>query len=137
MREEVIKGHKAVGGKAEGEALVSKDAICWLKTLDARGLVVESENNLYGESIAGRIFVFPTGKGSTAGSLKLYELAIDGYAPKAIVNTQADPVTLSGAILSKIPMVHKFDVDPTEVIETGDKVIVDGDAGMIKIVKLL
>jgi hypothetical protein len=135
MREEVIQGHKAVGGKAEGRALVSKDAICWLKTLNLKGEVVEKGNNLYGESVADSIFVYPTGKGSTSGSYKLYQLALEGHAPKAIVNVKADSVTLSGAILSKIPMVHKFDVDPTQVINTGDRVMVDGDAGTVTITR--
>jgi len=135
MREEVIQGHKAVGGKAEGRALVSRDAICWLKTLNLKGEVVEKGNDLYGESVADSIFVYPTGKGSTSGSYKLYQLALEGHAPKAIVNVKADSVTLSGAILSKIPMVHKFDVDPTQLINTGDRVMVDGDAGTVTITR--
>ena len=135
MKEIILKGHKGSRGKAEGQAMVSKQAICWLKTIDLNGLVVEKGNNLYGESIAGAILVFPTLKGSTSGSYKLYELALQGHAPKAIINTKADSVTLSGAILGDIPLVHKFDVEPTEVIETGDKVMVDGDTGTVTIMK--
>ena len=135
MKEVILRGHKGARGKAEGRAMVSKKAICWLKTVDLNGLVVEKENDLYGKNISGSILVFPTLKGSTSGSYKLYEMALVGSAPKAIINAKADSVTLSGAILSEIPLVHKFDVDPTEVIKTGDEIVVDGDTGTFTIMK--
>ena len=135
MREVLLRGHKVVGGKAEGRAVVSKEAICWLKTVNLDGLVIEQGHDLQGQNIAGAILVYPTAKGSTAGSLKLYEMALRGSAPKAIINAKADSVTLSAAILGNIPMIHKFDVDPTEVLQTGNEVMVDGDTGTVRIMK--
>ena len=135
MREVVIKGQKIMGGKAEGSALVSKDAICWLETLAPTGLVVEEGHDLQGKNVAGTVLVFPTGKGSTSGSYVICEMTRLGTAPKAILNTKAEAITMSGAILSDIPMVHSFDKDPTEIIETGDEVTVDGDTGTVRIKK--
>ena len=135
MKEILLKGHKIVGGKVEGRALVSKDPICFLKTVDLHGLGVEEGHALHGKSVAETILVYPTGKGSTAGSYKLYQMALDGTAPKAIINMKADSVTISGAFLGKIPMVHKFDTDPTEIIQTGDQVRVDGDTGTVTVIK--
>jgi uncharacterized protein len=34
-----------------------------------------------------------------------------------------------------IPKVTDFDRDPTEVIETGDHVVVDGDKGIVEVIK--
>jgi hypothetical protein len=35
----------------------------------------------------------------------------------------------------KVPTVTDFDRDPTEIIETGDHVLVDGDRGTVEITK--
>ena len=51
------------------------------------------------------------------------------------MNKTADPVTLSGAILGDIPLVHSVEKDPTSIIETGDIVAVDGDKGTVRIIK--
>ena len=134
MKEITIKGHKIVGGRVQGRALVSKDPVCFLKTIDPAGLGVEEGHALEGKSVTGTILVYPTGKGSTAASYKLYQMCLDGTAPKAIINAKADSVTISGAFLGNIPMVHMFDVDPTEVIQTGDEVNVDGDTGTVKVI---
>lgn len=135
MAEIILKGRKGAGGKTEGKAMVSRQAFCWFKTVDLEGNIIDERHELYGKNIAGTVFVFPTFRGSTAASLRLYEMAFKGSAPRAIINTTADTVTLSGAILGNIPLAHNFDTDPTEVIETGDMVSVDGDKGVVKITK--
>jgi len=133
MSEVVLRGRRIVGGKAEGHALVTKDRICFLATIETNGLVIEEGHDLYGKNVAGTILVFPSGKGSTSGSYRLYEMVLSGTAPKAILNIKADSVMVSGAILGNIPMLHKFDADPTEVIKTGDYVAVDADAGTVRV----
>jgi predicted aconitase with swiveling domain len=133
VKEIVLKGRKGTGGKAEGKALVSKKVICWYTTFDIDGNVVDKESELFGQNISGSILVYPAFKGSTVGSITLYEMAMRGSAPKALINTTADSVTLSGAILGDIPVIHQFDVDPTTIIETGDTVSVDGKSGTVKI----
>ena len=87
------------------------------------GIVIEKGHPLEGESVAGRVLVFPTGKGSTVGSYILYRLAKAGLAPAAIVNAESKPIVAVGAIISEIPMVDKVD---TAQIHSGDPVIIDG-----------
>jgi predicted aconitase with swiveling domain len=113
-------------GCAEGEALVSPDPIGFLGGIDPdTGVVIEKGHPLEGECVAGRVLVFPTGKGSTVGSYTIYRLARSGRAPAAIVNAEADPVVAVGAIISEIPMVDQVDVSR---IHTGDKVqVCDGE----------
>ena len=136
MQEEfVIKGKKVVEGTGSGQALVSKNAICFLKTISLDGVVIDHHHDLYGQSIVGKVLVYPTGKGSCAASYKLYQLAIDGKSPKCIINIQSDSVTLSGAFLGKIPMIHRLELDPTEAIETGDMVEYNADKGFVKVIK--
>ena len=135
MKEFVLQASKGVGGKAQGKALVSKKAISWYATFDIGGNVVDKENELYGQNISGTVLVFPGFKGSTVGSMRLYEMATKGTAPRALISALSDPVTLSGAILGDIPVVHRFDVDPTAVIQTGDLVSVDAGSGTVKILR--
>jgi len=107
-------------GHAEGEALVSPEPIGFLGGVDPdTGVVIEGGHPLEGECIAGRVLVFPTGKGSTVGSYTLYRLARNGLAPAAIVNAEADPVVAVGAIIAEIPMVDQVDISH---IRTGDRV---------------
>ena len=135
MKETFLKGSKGVGGKAHGRALVTKKVISWYGTFDVDGNVVDKENELYGQNISGSILVFPAFKGSTVGSMRLYEMATKGSAPQALISTEADPVTLSGAILGDIPVIHRFDVDPTEAIKSGDTVSMDAGSCTVKITR--
>jgi hypothetical protein len=40
-----------------------------------------------------------------------------------------------GAVVMRVPSVTDFDRDPLDIIETGDWVIVDGDRGLVEVVK--
>jgi predicted aconitase with swiveling domain len=134
MKEIILRGHKVAKGRAQGEALVSKTPVSFLGSVNPEtGMVVEEGHELNGSSIADKILIFPIGKGSTAGSYQLYELAYHKKAPKAIINIQADPVVAVGAIISKIPMVDKLEQNPLEMIKTGDTVEVDADQGIVKV----
>ncbi len=88
------------------------------------GVVIEPGHPLEGQRVAGRVLVFPTGKGSTVGSYTLYRLARNGLAPAAIVNAEADPVVAVGAVISDIPMVDQVDLSH---IRTGDRVKIRDD----------
>ena len=117
-------------GHAEGEALVSPDPIGFLGGVDPdTGVVIEAGHPLEGECVAGRVLVFPTGKGSTVGSYTLYRLARSGLAPAAIINAEADPVVAVGAIIAEIPMVDQVDISR---IHTGDWVQVRDEEIIIR-----
>jgi hypothetical protein len=121
----IIKGRVIKAGKASGEAIVSPEPISFFGGVDPEtGEVIEKGHPLEGQKIAGKILVFPTGKGSTVGSYTLYRLKQNGLAPAAIINSRADPVVAVGAIMADIPMV---DLVPCEEISTGDFVEVEGD----------
>lgn len=132
----VLKGRRVSRGKGEGEALVTKDNIGFNFGVDPQtGKIVERGHELEGKCIAGKILVFPTGKGSTGGSFLIYQLALLGKAPKAIINVETDTVVAVGAIMAGIPLVDRLDKNPLEVIETGDYVKVDADEGLVEVIK--
>jgi predicted aconitase with swiveling domain len=115
-----LAGRVIVSGSVTGIALASSEPIGFLGGVDPdTGVVVEIGHPLQGESVAGRILVFPTGKGSTVGSYTLYRLAKNGLAPAAMVNGSTDTVTAVGAIIAGIPTVDHVEV---EIIRTGMRV---------------
>ncbi len=120
-----LRGRVIHRGEACGAALVSTAAIGFLGGVDAEtGVVIEPGHPLHGQSIAGRVLVFPTGKGSTVGSYTLYRLARRGRAPAAIINARSEAIVAVGAIIANIPMVDHVDITQ---IKTGDPVRVRGE----------
>ena len=121
-------------GKAEGEALVSREEISFLGEVDTKtGVVTNPKHPLFNKSIAGRILVFPRGRGSTVGSYALYQLKKNGKAPKAIINEEAEVIVAVGAIISEIPMMDRLERNAFRLIKDGSKVVVDGNKGFVVI----
>jgi predicted aconitase with swiveling domain len=126
-----LKGRKIYKGIAEGEAIVTKDGISFYGGVDPdTGKVVEVGHELEGQSITGKILVFPSGKGSTVGSYTMYRMRKNNTAPAAIVNEQIDTIIAVGCIISEIPCVDKIDVSK---IKTGQKMIVNGSEGIVEV----
>lgn len=122
-------------GLAEGEALVTTDPVGFNFGVDGKtGIVTEKNHELEGQSVAGKVLVFPHGKGSTGGSLVLYQLAKNGVGPRAIVNQEAEGIIAVGAILGGIPAVDRLESDPFAAIHTGDHVVVNGNEGFVEVV---
>ena len=132
----ILKGRKVIGGVAEGEAVVTKEPVSFLGGVNPdKGIVVERGHELEGKSITGKIFVFPHGKGSTAGPYIIYAMAKRKTAPAAMINVEAEPIIAVGAAMGNIPLVDRLDKNPLEAIATGDWVRVDGDRGVVEIIK--
>jgi len=131
-----IKIRTIVEGTVEGIALVSPIPISFLGGVDAEtGVITDSENPLFGESLADKIFVFPESKGSTVGSYVIYGLSVNNVAPLALIANEAETIVVAGAILANIPFVDKADQDVTISIKTGDKLVVDTTQNIIKLKK--
>jgi len=127
-----LTGRKIFSGIAQAEALVTNTGISFFGGVDAEsGVILERGHPLEGESIAGKVLVFPTGKGSTVGSYTLYRLKHSGCAPAAIVNTECETITAVGCIIAEIPCVDHI---PIEQITSGAQVRVDGDEGTVEVI---
>jgi predicted aconitase with swiveling domain len=126
-----LEGRKIYKGIAEAEAIVTKDGISFYGGVDPdTGQVVEVGHELEGQSITGKVLVFPTGKGSTVGSYTMYRMKKNNTAPAAIVNEQIDTIIAVGCIISEIPCVDKININN---IKTGQIVIVNGSEGTVKV----
>ena len=125
----LIRGRGIAKGRGDGPLLVSPDPLSFLSGVDpATGIIVEKGHPLQGECIEGKVLAFPYGKGSTVGSYVLYALSQNGHAPAAIVNSEAESIIATGAIIGKIPMIDHIEI-PMNRLRNGVHVTVDGDAG--------
>jgi uncharacterized protein len=129
-----IACRKIADGKAEAEAIVSTDAICFYLVEPETGIVIEKNHALEGQSIAGKILVMPSGKGSSVVQADgLYKLMKHNKAPKGMIVEFPDPVLVSSAIVMEIPTVMRVGREFYEMVRTGMFVRLDADSGRVSI----
>jgi predicted aconitase with swiveling domain len=131
----ILRGRKVIGGVAEGEALVSKMPLMgWGSVSVKGGFVTERNHPLFEIPFKGKVLVFtePRGSGGFAGYGRTRAF---GTNPAAFLYRKGNNLTIFAAMIMKVPAVTDFDQDPTEVIETGDWVRVDGDRGIVEVHK--
>ena len=132
----VLRGRCVVPGRAEGEALVTRDRISGWGGIDSRtGTIVETRHELRGVSFAGKVLVFPGAKGSSGWSNAFHLTRVLGVAPAALLFNEMTTKIALGAVVTRAPALTDFDRDPLDCIETGDWVRVDADAGIVEIIK--
>ncbi|MFQ6125970.1 MAG: DUF126 domain-containing protein [Candidatus Heimdallarchaeota archaeon] len=126
-----LEGRKIFKGIATAEALVTTQGISFYGGVDPEtGVVIEVGHELEGQSVVGKVLVFPTGKGSTVGSYTMYWMKKANTAPAAIVNKEIDTIIAVGCIISDIPCVDKININQ---IKTGQMVTVNGSEGLVEI----
>ncbi len=135
-----IKGRGLIEGVSKGEAIVSTQPFGFFGGVDpSTGVIIDKWHELYGQSIKGKVFVYPEGRGSTVGAAIILELTRTGCAPAAIVNAKIETITAAGGVMAKkfynkdIPMVDRLAEDPITAIKTGDIVEVNGNTGEVSI----
>ncbi|WP_315761686.1 aconitase X swivel domain-containing protein [Sphingomonas sp. Y38-1Y] len=134
----VLTGRRVVGGIVEGEALVTRETISgWGGVAAMTGTVIETRHELKGVSFAGKILVFPGAKGSSGWSGVFHTARLAGTAPIGMVFTTMTTKVALGCVVMRVPSVTDLDGDPLTLIESGDRVRVDGDAGTVTIWKAI
>jgi hypothetical protein len=132
----VLRGRRVVGGRAEGVALVTRDAVPgWGGVNPLEGIITENRHELRGQSFKDKVLVCRGAKGSSGWSAMFHITRLAGTAPKAMIFNEMTTKVALGAVVMRVPSVTALDQDPLEVIETGDWVIVDGDAGIVEVHK--
>jgi uncharacterized protein len=143
MEKIILKGHKGIGKFAEGEALVTKNALSYI--FDVGGIwdtpmTSKVTNKIempdwYGQDLANKVLVFPTGRGGIFSTAMIMGLAHKGLGPKAMINIKTHPVFAYASIVLDIPTVDELDKNPLEIIESGDWVKVDAEKGIVEVTK--
>ena len=131
-----IRGRKVVGGRAEGEAFVTRETVSGWGGIDAKtGVITERRHEKVGQSFAGKVLVFQGAKGSSGWSHYFHMTRRLKSAPLAMVFTVTTTKVALGAVVTRVPAMTDLDRDPFEVIADGDWVVVDADAGVIEVTK--
>jgi len=129
----ILKGRTIYPGFTSGKALVSQMGISFYGGVDPEtGVVSEDGHDLQGLSIASKVLVFPTGKGSTVGSYVLYRLKKNGTAPLAIINAECETITAVGCIIAEIPCIDQVEL---EKIVTGMTLQINAQTGEVEILQ--
>jgi predicted aconitase with swiveling domain len=129
-------GPAGCGPAVEGIAIVSHHGFNARYDLDReRGTFSRPGHDLFGESPAGRIYVFTTPKGGIATSWALLDLRERGLAPLALVCRRANPVVWQGAVLAGMPMIDRLNEDPVTQLCSGDRVRLDPQAGTLELLE--
>jgi predicted aconitase with swiveling domain len=130
----LLRGRCVVPGRAEGEALVTRQTISgWGGMNPVEGRITERRHELRGQSFAGKVLVFPGAKGSSAWSHYFHLARLSGTAPLAMLFARITTKAALGAVVTRCPAMTGFDTDPTEAIRSGDWVVVDADAGIVEV----
>jgi len=97
-----IHGKPVIAGTARGEALVTSEPISFWGGYDSEtGEIIDRRHELSGANAAGRIFVFPFGRGSSTASGILLQSMLNGTAPAALVSREVDPILALGVIVAE------------------------------------
>ncbi len=124
-----LTGRTIFPGQASGETLVSRMGISFYGGVDPEtGVITEAGHDLEGQSLAGKVLVFPSGKGSTVGSYVLYRLKHNGHAPAAIINTECETITAVGCIISEIPCIDQVQIGK---LYSGMQLHIDAEKGLV------
>lgn len=124
--------------KIVGEALVTTTPITFLGYVNREtGVIEEEEHPANGQSMAGKIAIFPRGTGSSVAPYVLLELYYRGVAPIAIINTEIDQQMAPACSLEGLPYAYGFDADVTQIVATGDKVSIErrGDNVYVRVIE--
>lgn len=138
MENIILQGRGAYPGVAAGMAIVCPNGISGNSggVGDKDGIIYELGNPHIGMCIKDCVLVLPGGKGSNGFSAHFKSAKLFGFAPAAWVVQHMDSRVGGAVISTETPCVCDFiNVNPLNVIETGDYVYVDGEEGMVKILK--
>lgn len=126
--------HRISEGKAQAEAIISKDRIMFYQVRPEDGMMEEKNHHLEGRIVAKKILIFPGGKGSSVVQQDgLYHLDRFHNMPAALIIQDPDPVIVAGTIIMELPMVDRLPAEFYETVKDGDTVLVNADEGYVEI----
>lgn len=118
MEKVTVKCKTGVSGNVRAELLWSNEPISFWGTVDPQsGLIRDNRHPNYMQNMSGKVFAFPTPKGSSGTGLIILEQVRTHCAPAAIINVRSDPVVLTGPLIAKrfygvsIPVVNISEED--------------------------
>ena len=122
------RGRVINGGRAVGLAFVLDVPFSFIGDFDPdTGNLTVIGHPLFGESLANKVLVCPTGKGGTIAPFIAYQAKTKGTAPAAILCKKVEPILCESALAIDIPILDSLGDDALEQIKTGQLVRIEND----------
>jgi hypothetical protein len=91
-----------VPGTATGPALVLPSPLSFWGGVDPEtGKIIDKTKAARETSLAGKVLVMPSGRGSSSSSSVFAEVIRNGLGPVAVVMARPDPIITAGAIVAR------------------------------------
>ena len=111
MADRIIAGRVIVAGEADGESLVTNEALSFWGGYDFHtGEIIDKHHPLAGVRAGGRILAVPFSKGSSTTTAVLLEAVRASTAPAAIVTTGTDAFFALASIVADVMYGKSFPV---------------------------
>lgn len=131
----ILRGRGLVPGVVEAEALVTDEPLSgWGGINPETGTIIDTHHELRGTVFTGKVLVFPSAKGSSGWAGFFQATRLTGTAPAALVFDTISTKSALGAVVTRVPSVAGFGYCPSERIQTGDLVRVDGNTGLVTVI---
>lgn len=100
-----------VPASTQGPLMVCSEGLSFWGGVDPdTGTIIDAHHPLHGQSLAGKILMMPTSRGSCTGSGVLLGLAFAGAAPKALIFREAEDILTLGAMVAAQMFNHTIAV---------------------------
>ncbi|WP_026621544.1 cis-L-3-hydroxyproline dehydratase (plasmid) [Ensifer sp. WSM1721] len=128
-----MNGECLVAGVGAGELLFADVGLSFMGGVHSEtGLVIDTHHPLHGSSVSGKILAIPSGRGSCAGSLAIFELIMNGHAPRALIFYHKETILTLGVVIAReffqksIPVVCLSAEDFASLAEARYAVVYNG-----------
>ena len=136
-----LTGRALHPGSSSGELLILDQPISFWGGVDHHGLIIDVHHPQCGVSVAGKVLVMTSGRGSSSATAVLAELIRAKKAPAAMIFTECDIILVIGALVSaelyqiQMPMVELTEELYAKIPKTGS-ISVDADSeNMVGLIK--
>ena len=136
-----LTGRALHPGSSSGELLILDQPISFWGGVDHHGVIIDVHHPQCGLSVAGKVLVMTSGRGSSSATAVLAELIRAKKAPAAMIFTECDIILVIGALVSaelyqiQMPMVELTEELYAKIPKTGS-ISVDADSeNMVGLIK--
>ena len=136
-----LTGRALHPGSSSGELLILDQPISFWGGVDHHGVIIDVHHPQCGVSVAGKVLVMTSGRGSSSATAVLAELIRAKKAPAAMIFTECDIILVIGALVSaelyqiQMPMVELTEELYAKIPKTGS-ISVDADSeNMVGLIK--
>lgn len=92
-----------VPASVDGPILVCSEGLSFWGGVDpTNGVIIDAHHPQHGQSLAGKLVLMPTSRGSCSGSGVLLDLAMNGLAPAALVFREEEDILTLGALIATL-----------------------------------